>query len=1141
MAQARPLRWLNPALLAVLAILAATAARGGDASTSSGRPFAAEPLAVVSWPPSNGLLVSEVVTGSGSASDEFVEIYNAASTDLDLGGLELVYVSSSGSTVTRKQTWTQLSLGAHRHLLLANSAGKWASGADGLYSGGFAATGGGLLLRTLAGSVIDSLSWGDAASAFVEGDAGPAPSAGSSLERQPGGASGNATDTNDNFADTRVESDPQPQPSTSGPTPATTPAPTTTPSPTAGASQTAAPSPTPTPMPTEPCTPSPSPSPSASPSPSPDPTPSPTTEATVSPTPAASPTPAPASSSSPGQSSEATDAPTAEPTPEPTPPPSPPTPSPTPSPTVTPTANPVISIATARSMPMGTSVVVGGTLTTPIGLIDAGATAFIEDASAGIALRLDAANWEPLPVGIEVTASGVLESRDGLLIVSLEDVTGLAAIGTSPLVQPISVVTGLACEPLEARTVVVEGWITVAAFPTESGAHVAVIDDGTGPLTIMAEPGSTVIPSELALGARVRLTGVIGQYDPLGTGLGYRLYLRSLDDVAVLEPPPTPSPTPSPSPTPTPTATPSPSQTPAILTVAAARTRPIGTEVHVRGVVTVGAGWILGDSTVAIQDSTGGIYLRLADPALDVIVPGRLIQVHGTLADPFGNLELRPVAGGVDILAMTTQPSPRPLSVAEIGESTEGLIAGVSGTIRSIEVSSTGSVTVIVADESGEGRVFAHAPLGLTREDFAMGSRVSVIGLVGDRLGLYRLWPRNCFDIVVLPTDPSPTPTSSRTPTQSPTRTATPTPTTSGHPSPSPTPRPSDDAGPAVTIADALRRQGQTVTIEGAVTTRPGLLDADGLRVAVQDATGAILVRLPTDVSAQTGQRLRLVGEVGTYYGAPQLTAETATRSGETSVEPLSVRAAPFAAGLEWRLVTITGQVESVRRDGETWRAEIALGGGGVPVVGLERSGIDSTALIEGRSATVIGVVKRAYPTATDQRLALVPRSPSDIRLGAGPAGSSEPANGPGATSSPGAGSSPRASIPLASGRVEPGQPSSYTVVTALADLSGYEGSRVAVGGWVRELDGTRVTLDDGSGTAVIRLAGEAAGVGAFISVGDLINARGVVERAGAAAWRSWSTIPGRSNGSLRSTSQVSAFRPHSQRPRCLDPGPIKT
>ena len=198
-------------MLAGLAVLVAAGVRGTPGTIKSeplAAQLAAQPAAAVTWPPSSGLLVSEVVTGGASASDEFVEIYNASGADLDLGGLELVYVSSSGSTVTRKQTWTSLLVGAHRHLLLANSAGKWTAAADGQYSGGFAATGGSLVLRTLAGAVVDSLSWGDAASTFVEGSAGPAAAANSSLERRPGGTAGNSTDTNDNAADTRIEPSP---------------------------------------------------------------------------------------------------------------------------------------------------------------------------------------------------------------------------------------------------------------------------------------------------------------------------------------------------------------------------------------------------------------------------------------------------------------------------------------------------------------------------------------------------------------------------------------------------------------------------------------------------------------------------------------------------------------------------------------------------------------------------------------------------------------------------------------------------------------------------------------------------------------------------------------------------------------------
>ena len=51
----------------------------------------------------------------------------------------------------------------------------------------------------------------------------------------------------------------------------------------------------------------------------------------------------------------------------------------------------------------------------------------------------------------------------------------------------------------------------------------------------------------------------------------------------------------------------------------------------------------------------------------------------------------------------------------------------------------------------------------MSRTDYPVGSRISAIGLVGDRLGLYRLWPRNKFDVTVLPDDPTPTPSPTMT------------------------------------------------------------------------------------------------------------------------------------------------------------------------------------------------------------------------------------------------------------------------------------------------------------------------------------------------------------------------------------------
>ena len=203
--------------------------------------------ATVPWPPST-LVVSELQTGGSSASDEFVEIANQAAGPTDLIGLELVYATSSGSTVTRKATWTVSTiLASGQRILVVNGAGSFVGLGDASFTGGFAATGGAVALRVVGGPVVDALGWGDATNTFVEGTVAPAPPASSSLERRPGGNAGNASDTNDNSIDWFANASPGPQNLASPliPSPGATPGPTATASVEPTATPTAEPTPDP--------------------------------------------------------------------------------------------------------------------------------------------------------------------------------------------------------------------------------------------------------------------------------------------------------------------------------------------------------------------------------------------------------------------------------------------------------------------------------------------------------------------------------------------------------------------------------------------------------------------------------------------------------------------------------------------------------------------------------------------------------------------------------------------------------------------------------------------------------------------------------------------------------------------------------
>ena len=194
------------------------------------------------------------------------------------------------------------------------------------------------------------------------------------------------------------------------------------------------------------------------------------------------------------------------------------------------------------------------------------------------------------------------------------------------------------------------------------------------------------------------------------------------------------------------------------------------------------------------------------------------------------------------------------------------------------------------------------------------------------------------------------------------------------------------------------------------MTAPPSLLDASKRRIVVQDSTGALEIFLPKDASAPgIGARIRVVGTVGRAYGAPRLRATSIVPRGSAAVPtPLRIAEPPTSADT-WRLVAISGRVASVRKLGDRWRAEIAIEAQRLVVVAQPGAHVPITALSEGRSAEIVGIVRPAYPSSTDRRPSILLRSSRDVRRapvgpvipGAGmPSGSGQTtaANGTGTT-----------------------------------------------------------------------------------------------------------------------------------------------
>jgi hypothetical protein len=160
-----------------------------------------------SCPAAQHVVVNEVKTGSAaSASDEFIEIYNPCAMAVDLTGFSIVYRSAAGVTDVVVINLTK-TIGATGYLLIAGPTYSNGGTPDQTYGvGRLAAAGGGVGVRDGAQLLVDSVGYGTATNAFVEGAAATAPPNGQSIARTP-----NGTDSNHNDVDFAVAMTPTPR------------------------------------------------------------------------------------------------------------------------------------------------------------------------------------------------------------------------------------------------------------------------------------------------------------------------------------------------------------------------------------------------------------------------------------------------------------------------------------------------------------------------------------------------------------------------------------------------------------------------------------------------------------------------------------------------------------------------------------------------------------------------------------------------------------------------------------------------------------------------------------------------------------------------------------------------------------------
>ncbi len=177
-----------------------------SASTTTTSQAPASSTTTTTLPPAAGCpVVNEIMTGgTASGSEEFVEVLNRCAGVADLSGGRLVYRSAAGTSDLLLVAWpagTVLPAGGR----LVYGGAAFTGPRDGDLGVGLSGAGGGVAIRSAAGDIADSVGYGTASNAFVEGAAAPAPAPGGSIGRVPDGA-----DTNQNASDWVPSSNPTP-------------------------------------------------------------------------------------------------------------------------------------------------------------------------------------------------------------------------------------------------------------------------------------------------------------------------------------------------------------------------------------------------------------------------------------------------------------------------------------------------------------------------------------------------------------------------------------------------------------------------------------------------------------------------------------------------------------------------------------------------------------------------------------------------------------------------------------------------------------------------------------------------------------------------------------------------------------------
>ncbi|OQY09834.1 MAG: DNA-binding protein [Marinitoga sp. 4572_148] len=173
--------------------------------------------------------------------------------------------------------------------------------------------------------------------------------------------------------------------------------------------------------------------------------------------------------------------------------------------------------------------------------------------------------------------------------------------------------------------------------------------------------------------------------------------------------------------------------------------------VTVRGIVTAEPG-PYDVNIIIIQDDTGGINLYYRGGNFESVDRGDLVEARGYIWTHRNNKELvleSDNSSNYYKVISKNNPLPEPLKIKTNdinNENYEGMLLEAEGKI--IEIDKYDMRKIYIDDGSGKGMVFIRENTGINPALFKTGINMKVIGVLGQYMSAYELWPRSMEDII---------------------------------------------------------------------------------------------------------------------------------------------------------------------------------------------------------------------------------------------------------------------------------------------------------------------------------------------------------------------------------------------------------